>query len=182
MDYVYIDESGSEGNGSKYLIFASISTTEPRVLEKSIKRLWDAKPQYHFRGEFHATKLDDATRKRILLRISELDIIIRYRAIEKQNRGRSFIHTYYSELERFIMAHGPVSSVVVDKKDTVSQRTKTIRALGVSDSYKGVIFDESHKIKQLQAADIIAWSVGRVYERGDSSFYDLIKHKESPLF
>lgn len=182
MDYVYIDESGSEGLISQYLIFASISTQDPRLLEKTLKKIWKAKPQYHFRGEFHATKLDDSTRKRILLRISELDIKVHIHVIKKSPQSKSFRSMYYLELCRFIAAHPKDCIVVVDKKDSITIRNKTARRLGLDDALKRVSFEESHKIKQLQAADIIAWSIGRAYEYDDASFYQIIRHKESPLF
>lgn len=181
MNYVYIDESGSEGNDSNYIVFASIAIADPRILEKTIKKIWKSKPQFHFRNEFHATKLDDSTRKRMLLSISELDIAVRHYVIDKRKQGNKFPGVYYVGLHEFITQHNTKSQITIDKKDTDTTRARTIRRLGLVDSLKDVVFEESHKAKQLQAADILAWSIGRMYEHADSSFYDLIRHKESPL-
>ena len=180
MQYVYIDESGSEGNDSRYIIFTSVSSSDLRTLEKTIKKVWKSKPQFHFRGEFHATKIDDATRRRILVRISELDIIVRYHVIDKHRTINKIPGIYYVGLGMFINQHPARSKIVIDKKDTDALRARTIKKLGLTEVFKKVEFEESHKIKQLQAADIVAWSIGRLYEHSDSSFYDLIKHKESP--
>lgn len=182
MEYVYIDESGSEGNDSKYIVFASVSVSDPRVLEKTIKKVWKSKPQFHFRGEFHATKIDDATRKRILMSMSELDIVVRYHVIDKDKHRSKIPGVYYSGLCQLVAQHGAQSKIIIDKKDTDALRTRTINRLGLVETFKGVVFEESHKVKQLQAADIIVWSIGRMYEHNDSSFYDLIRHKESPPF
>lgn len=182
MRYVYIDESGSEGNDSNYIIFASVSTNDPRALEKAIKKVWKSKPQFHFRGEFHASKLDNSTRKRILMSLTKLNIGVRHYAVNKHQPAGRAIGIYYLGLHRFINQHDAGSRIVVDKKDTAAVRFKTINRLGIGDSFKDIAFDESHKIKQLQAVDIVAWSLGRMYEHDDPVFCDIIKHKESPLF
>lgn len=182
MNYAYIDESGGEGNDSNYIVFASITIGDPRILEKTIKKIWKSKPQFHFRSEFHATKLDDSTRKRILLSLSELDITVHHYAIDKHKQSNRLPGIYYLGLHQFIHSHSAESKIIIDKKDTDLTRTKTINRLGLASTFKSVFFEESHKAKQLQAADIVAWSIGRMYEHGDASFYDLIRHKESPLF
>lgn len=182
MDYVYIDESGGEGIGSKFLVFASVSVNDPRMLEKAIKKLWRTKPQFHVQGEFHAKAVDDSTRKRVLLCLADLSLVVRCHIIDKSEHRSDFRSLYYTELAQFINFHHGAQTIMIDKKDTISVRNRAIRQHGLNRSYQNVQFEESHKAKQLQAADFVAWSVGRKYEHSDSSFYDLIRHKESPLF
>lgn len=182
MNYTYIDESGSEGTSGRYIVFASITVSDPRPLEKAIKKLWRAKPQFHALGEFHATDVDDATRKRILLQIANLPLAISYKVIDKRKQKIPISDAYYVGLADFIDSHnGTHKLVVVDKKDTDKRRTLIIRRMKLEDSFRNVSFEESHRIKQLQAVDFVAWSLGRMYEHNDSAFYDLVKHKESPL-
>jgi len=181
MNYVYIDESGNEKGEGKYLIFASISTQDPRTLEKAMKKLWKSKPQFHILGELHAKEVDDSTRKRVLLRLAELPITVRHMVLNKQKRKSSASSSYYAVLAEFLAEHSNMAAItIVDKKDTNKRRSHLIRELGLQKVFKKVRFDESHKVKQLQAVDFVAWSLGRFYEHNDSSYYDLIRNKESP--
>jgi hypothetical protein len=181
MDYVYIDESGSEGNDSRYIVFASIQTSDPRALEKVIKKIWRAKPQFHPRGELHAYDADDALRRRVLLALAKLDIGFRYHLVDKQKSRISGTNLYYRELSRFIKSHSGQCLFTIDKKDTDKKRTKVITKLHLERSFSNASFEESHNVRQLQAVDFVAWAIGRKYELEDTEFYDLLEYKESPL-
>ena len=181
MNHVYIDESGNTGKRGAFIIFASITTEDPRTVEKTIKKLWRAKPQFHVLGEFHAKEVDDATRKRILSQLAKLPITIRYSVIDKRRLTSPATDTYYLELANFTASHNDsTSKIIIDKKDTHKKRSSVIARLGIQRIFKDVTFEESHHIKQLQAVDFVAWSLGRLYEYGDTTYYDSIKHKESP--
>lgn len=181
MNYVYIDESGNTGTKGQFIVFASITTKDPKELEKFIKKIWRAKPQFHPLGELHAKEVDDATRKRVLSQLGNLPITVHYKLLNKPRTGQRLLNTYYVELANFCSYHSKSAhSVIVDKKDTDARRRLIIRKLGLQHAFRKVVFEESHHIKQLQAVDFVAWSLGRLYEHGDSSYYDLIRHKESP--
>lgn len=177
MNYVYIDESGEMGRSSKYIVFASIETSHNRPLEKAIKKIWRAKPHLHAQGELHANAVDDATRNRVLLTLNSLEINVHYLLIDKSKHKESLHVTYYQELANFIIKHKKAHIVIVDKKDTNKKRNDMIQKLKLEKVFKNVAFEESHKIKQLQAVDFVAWSIGRFYEQKDQSFMNLIKDK-----
>lgn len=174
MEYVYIDESGSEGRSGRYIVFASISTSDARGLDKAIKKLWWAKPQYHIHGELHAYDVDDSMRKRVLLTIGKLDIEYKYHLVDKHSYKNFSPDDYYSELAKFIKKHKS-HKIVVDKRETNKKRNNILGRLGLGAAFKYVEFTESYKIRQLQAVDFVAWAVGRKYENNDETFYKLLR-------
>lgn len=180
--YVYIDESGETGKRSKYIIFASIETESARSLEKVIRKIWRAKPQFHARGELHANQTDDATKVRVLHTLNEQSLKLRFGVIDKSKQTEPLEHVYYKKLATFIDYHRNAIVFIVDKKDTDKKRTLLIEKLGLQDSFRTVSFDESHKVRQLQAVDFVAWAIGRFYETRDKSFMDLLTDvREMPL-
>lgn len=175
MNYVYIDESGETGRQSKYIVFASITTTNHRSVEKAIKKIWRAKPHLHTLGELHAHAVDDSTRRRVLLTLNELNIAINHVIIDKQKTKQELNLEYYRVLAQFIESHNNANIVVIDRKDTNKKRKEIIEKLQLENIYKNVKFEESYKVKQLQAVDFVAWAIGRMHEQDDSTYVDIIK-------
>lgn len=176
--HVYIDESGELGRKSKYIVFASISCNSPRPLEKAIKKIWKAKPQLHVHGELHANMVDDATRTRVNKTIDELGVRIEFMVVAKAVEIRPLAEVYYLALAEFIQAHNQAQIIVIDKKDTNKKRNVLIGKLGLSEIFAAVKFEESHRVRQLQAVDFVAWSIGRYYEHGDDTFIKMFTLKE----
>ncbi len=178
MKYVYIDESGETGTSSKYIIFASIETEAPRPLEKAVKKIWRVKPQLHSQGELHAHTSDDSTRKRVLYALTKLDISISFIKIKKSSQRRPLNDVYYQKLADMLATkHPDAHIVIVDKKDTNKKRLETIQRLHLQKFFANVSFEESYSVKQLQAVDFVAWSLGRFYEQGDDDFMNIVKSK-----
>lgn len=173
--HVYIDESGETGSRSSYIVFASIETETPRALEKMVRKIWRAKPQVHGHGELHANAVDDAIRTRVLKSISEQDLRIRFHIIDKSAQTQPLGDVYYLELAAFIAQHPQAQIVVVDRKDTDKKRAKMINKLALEDAFMNVEFESSHRVRQLQAVDFVAWAIGRFYEHGDNTFIEMIK-------
>lgn len=176
--HVYIDESGEIGRKSKCLVFASIETTNPRHLEKVIKKIWRVKPQFHVHGELHANVTDEATKTRVVATINELDVHIRYTVIVKSHQKKRLDLVYYEALALFIAEHPNAHVVVVDRKDTNKKRRSIIIQLGLEGLFSNVQFEESHKVKQLQAVDFVAWAIGRFYETADDTYMNLLSNLE----
>lgn len=172
--YVYIDESGETGSRSSHIIFAIIATDAERALEKIVKKLWKAKPQYHVAGELHAVSTDSATIRRMLLTLAQADMNVYYSVIDKQSLKEPAEIAYYRELARIVRKFKKARIVIADKKDTNKKREKMIDFLGGDRVLDIVFFEESHKVKQLQAVDFIAWAIGRYYETGDDEFMKLL--------
>lgn len=179
MKYVYVDESGDVGSKSKYIVFAAIITKHNRQVEKAVKKVWLAKPQYHKKGRLHSANVDDATRIRMLSKISELDISIKSRKFKKNTNIQKQHAQYYKELSTFIKDCGKAHIVVVERKDTIKKRSAIIDSLNLKSRFKNVIFADPHEYKQLQAVDFIAWAYGRMIEQKDDSFYKIIEVKDA---
>lgn len=174
MEYVYIDESGDIGSKSKHIVFAAIITKNDRSLEKLVKKIWHAKPQYHKKGRLHAVEVDDSTRIRMLKSIVAHDVKIKISHYKKGGGITNQTKQYYIELAKFITLCGATNVVVVERKDTIKLRTYVINNLGLNGSYKHVIFGDPHVYKHLQATDFVAWAYGRLLEQDDSTYSDII--------
>lgn len=171
--YVYIDESGETGRRSSYIVFAIVATDADRMLEKFVKRLWKAKPQYHVAGELHAVNADESTIKRMLLTLQDAHIPIYYSVINKSSLNESAEVAYYRELSRIAELFHDAKIIIADKKDTDKKRERMINAIGGSRALDYVFFESFHKVKQLQAVDFVAWAIGRYYEMDDDTFMKL---------
>lgn len=174
MKFVYIDESGDIGSKSKHIVFAAIITHHDRKLEKLVKKTWRAKPQYHNKGRLHSVDVDDATRIRMLNKISELNLAIKVSYYKKKRSIDAQSKQYYSELVKFISLCGDAQVVVVERKDTIKHRTAIIDRLGLTVEFKDIVFGDPHVYKQLQAVDFVAWAYGRHLESEDSTFSEII--------
>ena len=172
--HVYIDESGDTGGRSRYIVFAVIVTDADRALEKLVKKVWNAKPQYHSAGELHAVSTDNATRKRMVLSLADADITMYYSVIDKMKLTEPAEVAYYRELARVVRKFKHAKVIIADKKDTDRKREKMIEAVGGDYVLEKVFFERSHNVKQLQAVDFVAWSVGRRYEYDDESYLNLL--------
>ncbi|TAK89709.1 DUF3800 domain-containing protein [Patescibacteria group bacterium] len=177
MKYIYIDESGDIGRKSKYIVFAAVITENDRQLEKAVKKVWRAKPQYHKKGRLHSVEVDDATRIRILSVISDLDITIKFHVFKKAASLPDQHKQYYAELSKFVANYVKDHIIIVERKDTLKKRNEIIHRCSLESIFKKVIFADPHNYKQLQAVDFIAWSYGRVIEQKDDSFYKIIEEK-----
>ena len=77
MSYVFLDESGDLGfskKSSRWFLFTVALTSNPRLLEKVIKKVWKSLKRSHKKlGELHAFHERDITRKRVLKMLSEIE-------------------------------------------------------------------------------------------------------------
>ena len=179
MKYVYIDESGETGKASRYILFASLSTEQFRVVDKAMRKIWRVKPALHSHGELHAYKADDATRRRVLQTINDLNVGIDYLVIDKLKQTESLDEVYYKELARLVSYHGDAHFIIVDQKDTIKKRNKVIEKLGLQDIFARVSFERSHEVRGLQAVDFVAWAIRRRIEFDDDEFSSLLDNTNS---
>lgn len=176
---VYIDESGDNGSSSRYIVFAVIATDAERPLEKLVKRIWRTLPQAAVAGELHANRTGAETKRKLLAGLNRIDADCYYSVIDKAKVKIPMQDAYYLELARIIaFFQTDFCMIVVDKKETDRKRNQILARLRLTEKFAPVRFEHSHHIKQLQAADFVAWAVGRHFERGDSSFMSLISRLE----
>ena len=70
MAYIFLDENGDLGfqsTSSRWFLFAIAMVSEPRAIERVVKRVWRPLKKKHKKlGELHAYHADDVTRARVL--------------------------------------------------------------------------------------------------------------------
>jgi hypothetical protein len=192
---LYLDESGDLGfgaGGSSYLTIAFLSTTEPAILKRAIRR---AKQKLDIPSaiELKGSALSWPQRKEVLGRVAGLDLSIHAVVVKKAcvyprlQRDQNLIYNYAAHLP--FAAHiigGRMDSVIV----VVDQRTKKILSGGLElDRYlkmkiwaeEGLDTDlrfhyvESHNSLGIQAADVVANAIWRKYERGQNWGYEIVE-------
>ena len=208
MAYIFLDESGDLGfkkTSSKWFLFTMAITSDPKVLERVIKKVWRTlKKKNKKLGELHAYHEKDITRKRVLRMLSQVtDLKVFSIILNKQKvhvnfqDQKNYLYVYMANLllenlhnnKKILKDNEPIH-LFVDQKDTKKQlRDNFIHLLTSSISKKrigkfSVVLHSSHENKSLQAVDFISWAIFRKYEREDYEFYELIKSKviEEKLF
>jgi len=200
MTCIFMDESGDMGfskKSSKWFLFTIALTSNPRLLEKAVIKVWKPLKKKHKKlGELHAFHQDEVTRKRMLRALSEIDdlkvfsVILNKKKvhIDLQNQ-KNYLYNYTANviLDRLIASkridRDSHIFLVVDRKYTKKNLRENFITY-ITEAVKkkrGGKFEmtlaASHDEKGLQAVDFISWAIFRKYERGDYEFYEIIKDK-----
>lgn len=202
MAYVFLDESGDLGfkdSSSKWFLFTIAITTNPRSLERVIKKVWRPLKKKHKKlGELHAYHSDDPTRTRVLKKISETEdvkvlcIVLNKEKVyvDLQNQ-KNYLYNYTANilLDRLHTSGmlGPIEPIhlFIDRKDTKKRLRENFISYLTNSMKKrrngvfAVELHSSHENKSLQAVDFISWAIFRKYESGDYEFYEIVKDKIS---
>jgi len=200
MAYIFLDESGDLGfkkTSSKWFLFTIAMVSDPRSLERIVKKVWRPLKKKHKRlGELHAYHANDITRRRMLKGLSEvpdlrvLCIILNKEKVyvELQNQ-KNYLYNYTANilLDRLhtkeILSAKDHIELYTDRKDTKKYlRENFTQYLTNSmqrrrDGTFGVTLHTSHENRSLQAVDFISWAIFRKYEKNDFEFYEIIKNK-----
>lgn len=200
MAYIFLDESGDLGfkkTSSKWFIFTIAIVSNPRSLEKVVKKVWRSLRKKHKHlGELHASKEKDVTCRRMLKILSESEdlsvmcVILNKKKVyvDLQNQKNSLYNFTANILldrlhNRKIVSSSEPIHLYIDRKDTKKRlRENFIRYLtGSMENRRNgkfkVELHSSYENKALQAVDFISWAVFRKYEKGDYEFYEIIKNK-----
>jgi hypothetical protein len=208
MAYVFLDESGDLGfspRSSKWFIFTIVLTNDHKKIEKVIKNIRRGLKKKFKLKELHAYHADNATRHRMLKKISELDdlkvfcVILNKKKVyvDLQNQ-KNYLYNYTANIlldrlhnKNIIKIDEPIS-LYIDKKDTNKfireNFEKYLKDNLVKRGSNGKIeirIKPSHTEKCLQAVDFVSWAIFRKYEINDYEYYEDIKDKimeESLLF
>lgn len=198
MAYIFLDESGDLGfstKSSKWFLFTLVVVSDPRKLERVIKKARNSlkKKHKHKFFELHAYHCDDLTRSRVLKSLSALDISVVTTILNKEKvhvdlqNQKNYLYNYTANiiLDRLINSKRIDGDnhiyLVVDRKDTkknlrenfISYITEAMKKK--RDCKFEMTLAASHDEKGLQAVDFISWAIFRKYERGDYEFYEIIK-------
>ncbi len=200
MKYIFLDESGDLGfskASSSWFLFTIAIVSDPRSLERVVKKVWKSlRTKHKHLGELHAYHADEGTRLRILRGLAGITdlkimtIILNKKKVyaDLQNQ-KNYLYNFTANmlLDRLYAQHAQLVSqsvhLYVDKKDTKkSLQENFVQYLQASVGNRAksplhIELHRSHENKSLQAIDFVSWAIFRKYERGDDTYYNLIKDK-----
>ncbi|MFA6160058.1 MAG: DUF3800 domain-containing protein [Parcubacteria group bacterium] len=211
MAYIFLDESGDLGfnsnkKSSKYFVVTFLFVENKGPIEKVIKKVarnLSRRELKKYVGVLHACKEKPKTITKVLSMLSEKDISVlsiylnKAKVYTKLQDEKHVLYNYVSNilLDRLLSKKLiPINSQV----HLIASRRETNKFLNIN--FKNYLKNQvknNHKVninievkipsgeKCLQAVDFICWAIYQKRERGDESYYNIIKQKiveESPLF
>lgn len=197
---IFVDESGDLGfssRSSKWFVVTLLLTSHHRKIEKCVKKVHGGlrKKERNVR-ELHAYHERDATRKRILGLISNVEdvqilcvILNKTKVYTRLQDQKSVLYNYVTNilLDRMnssgVLGGVQDIDICIDQKETnkfmndhfvryLRQATSTWKQNRVD-----IRLAHSQNEKCLQAIDFVSWAIFRKYERGDYDFYNIIQNK-----
>jgi hypothetical protein len=211
MAYIFLDESGDLGfdfskkNTSKVFIITCLFTQDKKPIEKIVKKIHsELKKKFKRRfGVIHSVREQPATRERLLRELSHKDCFImtiylnKKKVYTKLQDEKAVLYNYVTNilLDRIYSKKIiPISSnieLIASKRETnkylnnnfkeyLNNQVRNRHGLKINIAIK-----TPSEEKTLQAVDFASWAIFRKYEKGDDSYYKIIKGKiieENPLF
>lgn len=211
MAYIFLDESGDLGfnpdkKSSKYFVITFLFVENKNPIEKVIKKTAKSlsrKELKKFVGVLHACKEKPKTKVKILSELNKKDISIisiylnKKKVYTKLKDEKHVLYNYITNIlldriftKRIIPKNAPIFLIAsrretnkflnLNFKDYLRQQTKNNHKLDIQIEIKPPSSE-----KCLQAVDFICWAIYQKREKGDESYYNLIKDRvieESPLF
>jgi len=200
--YIYFDESGDLGfdfskrGTSRWFIVTFLVCANKRLVEKVVSKTFLALPskvRKRHSGSLHAVSEKSLTRKRMLALLSGKDIQIMALRIDKgkialpsdyresilyaglvQMLLRECIHLVSDDFDSIVFIASRKETNRANKEHFI----KTLQAVGTTRDVAIEVVVVPHAFeKGLQAVDFVSWSIFQKYERGDSSYVDLLGDK-----
>lgn len=188
----YLDESGGAGMaapGESYLLVAAIVVARPRVLDTIIRRARERFPFASHQEELKAAHSVDRLTRWVLAAVEREEVSIVVVATGKPTiRGgkgdpefmyrRAVTRAVGICLERW-----PRLVMTLDKRYTQQYLREKLEvairegAAGTPESVLVIRQEDSRRSKGLQVVDFVAWAIAQKYQRGDTTYYDLIRSR-----
>lgn len=209
MAFIFLDESGDLGfsfekGSSRFFVVTIIFVEAKRSLEKIARKIHQGlRKKYRKVGILHAHREMPITRQRLLKALGTKEcsilavVLNKKRVYTKLQDEKAVLYNYVTNilLDR-LLTKRPISldrpiTVVAAQRETnkfLNQDFQRYLSTQVRHNHKvsmSVEIATPHQEKALQVTDFASWAIFRKYERGDDSYYNLIKSKiieESPLF
>lgn len=211
MSFIFLDESGDLGfnlkkKNSKYFVITVLATVNDKPIAKIVKKVHATLRKKSKRlsgGILHCYKEKSVTRNRLLKFLSEKDCSImsiylnKGKVYTRLQEEKPVLYNYVTNIlldrimsKRLIKTKNKITLIAAKRetnrflnenfRDYLQKQLKGRHGIRVRIEIK-----TPGEEKALQAVDFVSWSIFRKYERGDDSYYNLIKGKiieESPLF
>ena len=191
LRYAFIDESDTASaiNGTHFLVVAILTTNQPRVLELSVRRALKKYGRFLSSGELKASRIKETASVRMLQEIAEQDVQIIAVIIDQQEileppaDSEEIYRTAMTRAIHHLVETHPKVQIVLDRRYTNEnprdELEKHIQE-GIQDLQHTVVLirqENSFIRKELQAADVVAWTFFQKYERNNARFYNIIESK-----
>jgi len=196
---IYLDESGDLGfdlakqGPSDYFILAFLIADNPRPIHAVVKKVFKALPETdrkHFHGVLHAYDVRKETRMRLLKKLSEKDFQIALMVFDKRKAIiANDANAIYSSMATVLINRLHIDGYIKAEEDATLIASQSNTNKRLNENFTAVVLDGSKPVnlaveikkpfdeKALQAVDFIAWSFGKKYEHGDSSYAEIIEPK-----
>ena len=212
MAYIFLDESGDlgfnfkkKGTSSIFVVTFLFIDDSKRPIEKLVSRTHSELSKSIKRkvGVLHATNEKPITKQRLLKRLAEKDCSImtiylnKKKVYTKLQDEKQVLYNYVTNIlldriytKRVITCDKEIE-LIASRRETnkfLNDNFKEYLSYKVKNSHDGKIkvsIKTPHEEKCLQAVDFVSWSIFKKYEKGDDSYYNIIKKKiieEHPLF
>lgn len=191
MADAFIDESISTTDKNYFLVVAVVLTTNRRELELITRRIKKVR-QLKAHSELRASVTPPNLIQKFLTALARDPAVSIVAAMWSSPKGEIGNH---DELYRQLMARCALATVkqekhidlYLDKRYTNRQQQRELEAeireslAVVSGNVVRIFQEDSQVIKELAAADFVAWAMMQHYGRGNSEFYNIIRAKNCPL-
>ena len=200
MTYCHFDESGDLGfdfskqGTSKYLIITLMITYDKRPVTALVKKVFKTLPtarKHKSGGALHARYEKAITVKRLLNTLTTKDIRIATMRLDKQkllissNPNELYTSIVISLINR-LYSDGHINdndsiNLIASRRNTSKYLNERFsenvvnRATGKFDFEVCIV--KPYDDKCLQAVDFISWAFWQMYEKGDSTYFDIISDK-----
>ena len=204
MKTFYLDESGDLGfdftktNTSSHFLLSFLMTDNPKPIQTAVKKVFrsmSSTDRKRAHGILHAHYEKRKTRERLLKKLSEKDFQIALMVFDKRKTiivddTNSIYNSMVTALINRLHIDGYIDSE--DDVKLIASQSNTNKRL--NERFKAVVLDGNKQInltveikkpfteKALQAVDFIAWSFGKKYEHGDSSYAEIVEPKIVALY
>lgn len=211
MVYIFLDESGDLGfdsrkTNSKYFVITVLAVHDKKPIEKVVKDIHGNLRKNVKRisgGILHCYKEKPTTRKRLLKAINKKKCSIMTIYLNKSKvytNLRNEKHVLYNYVTNILLDRIMTKKLIKSNSSIIliaaKRETNKFLNINFTGYLEGQIKNKHglnltvsiktpNEEKALQAADFISWGIFRKYEKGDSSYYKIIKDKimeENPLF
>ena len=192
MSYIFIDESGDLGDkGSKYFVLAAILVEDKKVLEKLIRNARrNYKKDIGKSNEIKGSRTPAKVKKHIIKKLNQKDYKVFIVIFDKNykykmdygndnNKLYDIISSYLANLINI----NDNTHIFIDKTKNKKSKMEEFNNLfknnlkNLNDDYIFIEHADSKKIKGIQIADLISWSVYQYIENNDDEYFNLIKNK-----
>lgn len=213
MAYIFLDESGDlgfnfkkKGTSSIFIVTFLFVDGPKKIIEKIVNRTHSELSKKIKRriGVLHATNEKPITRQRLLKRLVENDNCVvmtiylnKKKVFTKLQDEKQVLYNYVTNIlldriyTRKIVSSDKDMELIASRRETNKFLNENFKEY-LSRKIKGthnckmkVSIKTPYEEKCLQVVDFVSWSIFRKYEKGDDSYYNIIKKmiiEENPLF